>query len=374
MAGYSLLLHVKPDDYCVMKKVFAIILFALVAVNISFAQTHNKQMDNKQVSGRYGSNEGICLFEDGEFMLFGYATAVFGYYKINHNGISFYPDKPAPFEVYAGVNKSIGDSTKFNFVGFDGRSQTFISFNQERVYQVFNEDANCFDGPFVYQVPQKIKKFTLYGPTKRNADSKPVAFVHQSQGDFNDFIIFYNPVPVESEDFIGIFTQSEGWDVIKLSNYGGETGYSKIKQDEDEQKQWKEVLEMKSQYDQSKISSEEGIFANRHYKTFLRNVQDYNFDPISQLYTSKKAAEDEQYFLSNPFSDDRYLRKFSKQALHSTNSTIMAKDISPNPIFFTICADPERSYHYTGIPRQKETEGEKIMPTIAAPLPIKNNR
>ncbi|MEN5234041.1 hypothetical protein [Sphingobacterium faecium] len=35
----------------------------------------------KEVSGRYGSNEGICLFDDDRFLLYGYATAVFGFYK-----------------------------------------------------------------------------------------------------------------------------------------------------------------------------------------------------------------------------------------------------------------------------------------------------
>ncbi|KLT66795.1 hypothetical protein [Pedobacter sp. BMA] len=357
-----------------MKKIFALLLFALTVVEFSFAQSSNTEMDYKEVSGRYGSNEGICLFDDGEFMLYGYATAVFGHYSFNKNELNFYPDKPEVFEIYATVNKSIGDSTKINFVGFDGRSLTFIRFAEDGIHQVFNEDANCFDGPFVYQLPHRTKTVTLYGQAGRDVDSQKVAYTYQNRGGYNDFIVVYSPRQKENEDFNGIITKENNLAVIKLSNYGGGTGYFKNKSDEDEQKQWKEIMEMKEQYHQSKVATQNGILANKHYQTFLQNDGDYHFDQATYLYTSKTAAENEAYFLSNPFSDNRYLRKFQKQVLTKTDGTVAASNILPKPIFYTACEDPEKSYHYDGLPKPKGNEREKIIPTTAPPpLPIKNN-
>ncbi|WP_316797726.1 preprotein translocase subunit SecD [Pedobacter frigidisoli] len=357
-----------------MKKIFAFAFIALMAIKLSFAQSSNKEMDYKEVSGRYGSNEGICLFEDGEFMLYGYATAVFGRYSFNKNELNFYPDRSELFEVYATLNKSIGDSTKINFVGFDGRSPTFIRFAEHGIHQVFNEDANCFDGPFVYQLPHQATTITLYGQVNRDLDSHKVAYTYQNRDGYNDFILAYSPGQKENEDFNGIITKEGKLAVIKLSNYGGDTGYFKNKADEDEQKQWMEILEMKEQYHQSKIATQNGVLANKHYQTFLRNEGDYHFDQATYLYTSKTAPENDEYFLSSPFSDDRYLRRFQKQELTKTNGTVITSNILPKPVFYTVCEDPEKSYHYSGLPKPKENEREKMIPTTApAPLPIKNN-
>src|SRR5690606_28743770 len=115
----------------------------------------------RQISGRYGRNEGICVFEDGTFMLYGYATAVFGHFNFQNDRLLFYPDKPELFEVYGTLNKSLSDSTRINFVQFDGAERTFVKLGKESTRQVFNDGADCFDGPFVSVRPKALPAFSL---------------------------------------------------------------------------------------------------------------------------------------------------------------------------------------------------------------------
>ncbi len=86
----------------------------------------------KAVCGRYGSMDGICLFDDGRFMLYGYATAVFGHYTFEKDYVLFVPDKPERFGIYAWKNKSIGDSTRLYFWGFE-EGNTFVQFDKQAV-------------------------------------------------------------------------------------------------------------------------------------------------------------------------------------------------------------------------------------------------
>ncbi|WP_260264066.1 hypothetical protein [Elizabethkingia ursingii] len=65
-----------------MKYRIALIFTLLYTLNV-FAQENKKDPRYEQYSGGYGSNDGIYLFEDGRFILYGYATAVFGEYSID---------------------------------------------------------------------------------------------------------------------------------------------------------------------------------------------------------------------------------------------------------------------------------------------------
>ena len=60
-----------------MKKYLMLIL---LASGFIFAQKTTTDKRYKEVEGRYGGNDGICLFDDGKYMLYGYATAIFGTY------------------------------------------------------------------------------------------------------------------------------------------------------------------------------------------------------------------------------------------------------------------------------------------------------
>lgn len=349
-------------------------LFLLVLVFPAAAQNTRNNM-YKQYAGRYGSSEGICLFEDGRFMLYGYATAVFGKYVVEKDQLLFSPDQRPLFEVYATHNTSIGNSMRVNFAGFDGSHSSFVRFGKDSVHRVFNEDANCFDAPFVYELPAKVSEFTLGDAMEEQYWNKGAAsntWQYSNQEGYNDFIFAYNAPAREYQDFRGVITRSEDGEAIQLSNYGGEHGYFKNKQDEGELQQWKEILAMKKEAEEGVKKVANGVYANEHYHIFLRDLQHYTFNREANQYISKDAAANAAYFRDNQYNDDRYLRHYTK-LLPTTKNTkgFNVNEIAGTSIFFTVCGEgSEKSYHYKGIKRDPEANDDGPIPTTTAPVPI----
>ncbi|MCH5686926.1 hypothetical protein LWM68_23230 [Niabella sp. W65] len=189
-----------------------ITLFILVFMIASAAVAQNNASRYRQYAGRYGGNSGICLFEDGGFMLYGYATAVFGKYIFEKDYLSFFPDQPELFEVYAHYNKALGDSTRINFAGFQ-EGRTFIQFNKQKPQRVFNEDANCFDAPFVYQGVQPLTSFTLSFIKEsvwRDQGKGNPSWQYEVKSNYNDFIWIFNEPKREYENFSARLTAASG--------------------------------------------------------------------------------------------------------------------------------------------------------------------
>lgn len=324
----------------------------------------------KQASGRYGGNEGLCLFEDGTYLLYGYATAVFGTYSFEKDYLLFAPDKTELFEVYATQNKSIGTQAKINYIGFEGNGRCFLQLDKGAVRQVFNDDANCFDAPFVAAEKQSPASFVLSAALSDHRP--PVAanvYAYENTGLYNDFIFLYHAPRREYAPFSASLYQSgPGEILIKLSNYGGDKGYRKQNADEDEQKQWQEVLDMKEEYRVSKSAMENGILANEHYNIFMPDLKTYNFDKAQNLYTSKTAKDNEAYFQQNPYHDDRYLHRYVK-LLPKTKSkdTAVKAGKESKSIFFTLCED-DLSYRYEGL--EEHTESATEMPLLEPVPPV----
>lgn len=324
------------------------------------------------VSGRYGSSEGICLFEDSTFLLYGYATAIFGHYRIEGERLFFTPDKPALFDVYATHNKSIGGHTKINFMNFEGYGRTFLQLDRDSVRQVFNDGANCFDVPFVAEEDRIPQALVL---SAEESDYRPPiganAFHYENSALYNDIMIVYHPPKREYEPFSASFYRKGTEVALMLSNFATEKGYRKNEPDEDEQKQWREVLEMKTQYGAETEMKQEGVYANEHYNTFSVDMEAYDFDAAQNLYVSKNAADNEDYFKQNQYSDDRYLRRFVP-LLPKTKSKLDTVKMhkASTSIFYTVCGEgAENSYHYKALdtePEDNETPPEPIVPVPPA--------
>ncbi|WP_346320883.1 hypothetical protein [Chitinophaga sp. YIM B06452] len=330
----------------------------------------------KQVSGQYGGNEGICLFEDGKFMLYGYATAVFGHFNFENDLLRFYPDKPELFEVYGTQNKSLTGNTRINFARFDGAGKTFVKFGKGDTRQVFNDDANCFNGPFVYTLPEALPEFNLtaYLEAAGTGQEGYNTYEYLNDKGYNDLIFLYNKPHVVYNDFSALL-QPEGEErtVLKLSNYGAGKGFYKKRPDD---RQWREALEMKKSYEQSKSMSGEGVLANKHYNIFLREIKDYDYDPAKNLYVSKNTGGNEEYYQANPYNDDRFLRRYVKLQPGTKNKAGQpAKAVSGSTVFFTTCGEgSERSYRYEGLPKITDLNpGEVILPATAPPAPVPAN-
>ncbi len=354
-----------------MKKLFAGI-FLIFGIAVASAQPPlliSGKDPYKQVAGRYGANEGICLFEDSTFLLYGYATAIFGSYRFEEERLLFYPHKPERFEVYATQNKSIGKDVKINFVNFEGNGRTFFQPGADSVRQVFNDGANCFDAPFVVQERKIPAAFTLSAEMPDYEPSPGAnAYYYENTGLYNDFMIVYYPSKRIYEPFSASFYKEEGQVLLGLSDFVTAKGYYKNEADEDESKQWTEVLEMKAQYDAEREMIKEGAFANEHYNTFWPDIQAYDFDPVRNLYVSKAAAENEAYFQDDPYNDDRYLRRFVP-LLPKTKSKLNTSGLplANASIFYTLCdAGAENTYHYKALESRYENK-DTIQETIAAP-------
>lgn len=328
----------------------------------------------QQVSGRYGGNEGICLFEDSTFLLYGYATAIFGHYRFEQDRLLFTPDKPELFEVYATHNKNTGGHTRINFINFEGHGRTFLQLDRDSLMQVFNDGANCFDVPFVAEDSRIPVTFVL---SAEESDFQPPlvvnAYYYQNSGLYNDFMIVYHPPKREYEPFSASFYQ-EGTEVtLRLSNFATGKGYRKHEADENEQGQWQEILGMKVQYEVEKEMKQKAVYANEHYNTFSTDMEAYDFDAARNLYARKTAAENEAYFKQDPYNDDRYLRRFVPLQ-PKTKSKLDTDQVhkAHASIFYTVCGEgAENSYHYQALDTEDEendTSRGRAVPVPTEPV------
>jgi hypothetical protein len=327
----------------------------------------------KKYAGRYGSTSGISLFADGTYLLYGYATAVFGTYKIEKDRLLFTADGQDLFEVFASRNPSIGDSTRIDFKGFDRGSRTFVELDGFGFKPVFNENANCFGAPFVHQQAGVMNSFTLAAiPSELNQGNARgnTAWKYENVDGYNDFIFVYNRAERASEDFVAIIEKMEDGDVIKLSNYGGDGGFLKVL-DEEEQGQWKEMLEWKKQYDEEKKLVQNEVFANQHYRMFpMPETSQYNFDKQLNVYKAINASQLAEDYKRDQYNDPRFIRKYKRVTVQSKREfNPKASEQTNKSIFFTVCgAGSENSYRYKGYVAYEDPD--RSAPVIVKPVEI----
>ena len=267
-------LYIALIDLLLMKQV-GLILLCYLSMHSSFAQ---QRTNEKQYVGRYGYNDGVCLFEDGQFLLYGYATAVFGRYTINDDKIQFYPDRRDLFEVYGTQNPQIeGEQSRYQFMGFE-EGDTFAQFDQDSIRRVFNVDANCFNYPYSMERTQLAEYIFLMDQTEDASTFKTFHFANIAA--YNDFILVYNKIGEQHQDFVG---RLEG-NILKLSNYGGEDGYKKREEDTE----WDEILQWKAQYEELMAYQEHAYRDNQtqieYHKVPLQKSGDH---PLASLLLAK---------------------------------------------------------------------------------------
>lgn len=351
-------------------KLFISILACLTIMKTSFAQDLPIDDRYKKYAGRYGDNSGVVLFEDGSYLMYGYATGVFGIYKFGKDRLLFYPDKLELFEVYACQNPDLRDSIRVNFVGFERGSKTFVQFDQDRMQRIFNENANCFGAPFVYQKNGKTTDFTLSSLSDETSipmGADNTSWRYKNDTGYNDFMFIYYAPKREYEDFAALISPTPKGDVIRLSNYGGDRGYLKQDLNDADQREQQEILEWKKQYDVSKKAKQNQVYANKHYYIFPEpDASKYIYDAAANLYTDHNILDNAYNSEQNQYSDPRYLRKYIKLKPENKDKfTLNPNSLSAKSIFFTVCGEgSEHSYHYKGFKKEEHKQGgEKLQTT-----------
>lgn len=314
-------------------------IFVLIAAPSLAQQVNESAVADRQKtsSGKYGGSSGICLFEDGRFMLYGYATIVFGSYVFEKDHLLFHPDHLDTFQLFGSLNPALGDSVQMNFVGFE-QGETLIQLNKDSIHRVFNADANCFDFPYIYRNAFAVTSLDLLAKKDQIKEAGTFQkFAYQHDGKCNDFLLIYNKPQRAREDFSGNLHKEGAHGVIKLSNYGGEKGFLRNNA-HDDQDNWNEILNLKKAYEASAGTQQKELFCNARYQTFDPDLQDYTFDTKTNQYISKVAKENEGYFADNPYQDNRYLRKYIKQVLVARPDTAFdTGQVAVSSLFFARC-------------------------------------
>lgn len=348
-----------------MKKYLILMMFAST---ILFGQ-HNSDKRYKEIAGRYGGNDGICLFEDGKYMLYGYATAIFGTYNFEKDYINFYPDQQELFMIFGSQNPTINNSARLYFSGFE-RDESFVQFDNEKKQPVFNEDANCFASPYVYETKTKPSQIILSGLIDN--------IWHQSKFDipknYNDLVIVHNKPSRYQENFTGMVKSEGKSKILNISMF--DRDFKKNNEDNTDSN-WKEILAMKNEYYQSEDNIKTGVFFNKHYQNFPAPENSaYTFDKKTNQFISKNAKDNEAYFRNDQYNDNRYLRKYLKvEGQTNVDKTFNKNSISTKSLFFTTCGEgSEKSYKYSGfIEYENKSEPEQRQPvkTLAPVAPAK---
>ncbi|PVH23951.1 hypothetical protein DC487_15990 [Sphingobacterium corticibacter] len=328
--------------------------------------------NNQDIAGQYGSSDGVLLFENGRFALYGYATFVLGSYAITKNGIDFTPDVPPLFAVYGFHNPALGDGVQMMFQGFE-EGGTYVMFDDEKPQPIFNQDANCFDWPFVYHRENKPHSITF----NLNKDEYDDAFGDLTidnhwqfaNDQYNDFIFVFNKPTRYYLPFKGLLQETtEEVKFLQVSaNFGDRLLPFTPKEEVNE---WAEIVQMENRSDIS-AQDQEAVYANERYNMVGLESENYAWDENSNLLVDTLNTEEESEFRATTYHDTRFLKKYvSIKATRKTNLDISSLQPSTNSIFFTSCEESEKSYKnpYNQVEAEENTQLDTIPPI---PVPDK---
>lgn len=319
----------------------------------------SKGLFAQQYAGMYGSNlEGICLFENGRYVLYGYATMVPGNYHVEKDRIRFEPDNASTtFGVFACENKSLGDSVRMCFKGFE-RGETFVQLGDKKMQRVFNEGANCFGSPFVYEstvAPTRIALSYQYDGEEVKITNNTEVYTPEKK--YNDFVLLYNKPDRYHAPFLGMVTKEEGETVLRVSLTS--RLWPRVPDNKD-------MEELKAAFG-GKPQELNELYANRHYKLLEEIEKDeYAYDAVSQQYLTPGTQWNK---VVTDYNDVSALRKYVRiLPVEKENKQLNEKGLSS--IFYTDCGDPEKSYRYKPLEKPAAPH-DGPLPTTAVPREIK---
>ena len=357
-------------------KYYFLFFTMMIATNL-FSQNNNAM--DKPFSGRFqSSSSGIFIYDDGTFLLFGYATLVLGKYEIKDQTIFFTPDiDKQPFTVLGRNNTLLKNETSLTFGGsFFSSGPTYIKIDDQPVQPIFTATNGSISPTYKTTIspgPKSIKLLqNSYGSYYTNNTS-----TFELPAEFNDYLIFYNPTISEQKTFNGVVEQKEGNSYLNCT-WGT---FQKVVGKGDEE--WekfvtnfrKNVLRTENEtnfYFNDQLKSAKGF--NQLSEEFsIFDISQYTLDQASNKYilsSDYTKGNDYSNALVADYHDESIILKYQEVAPTATSLTDFEDlKITASPLFSA--AQMEYKYEKPELSKDKKLETTAPVKIMAIPVPPK---
>lgn len=264
----------------------------MILTNTLFAQREN--LMSKTTSGRYslGSNEGIYIYDDGTFALFGYATLVWGNYVITNNQINFTPTIPKQaFTILGRKNTSIKKGIRLTFESdFINDGPTYIKFDNDSLIPISSDNFSGGDSHYTTTLDYYPTTITLV----QNRHSNFYQYntnIFNLNNNYNEYLLFYHKTITEQEPFSASLLTEKG--VMILKSHWGKF----IKQINGKNKEWESFL----------INCKKQQELNKNTDVFYFNDQHKSANGFNQLSEEFSIFDINNYVLDD--ASNKFIRK-----------------------------------------------------------------
>ncbi|SEO85663.1 hypothetical protein SAMN05444671_1216 [Flavobacterium sp. CF108] len=271
-----------------MKKYFLIIL--IILTNTVFAQ---QNLMSKITSGRYThSSGGIYIYDDGTFVLFGYATLVLGNYTIKNNQINFTPTIPKQaFTVLGRRNMHIKKGIQLTFNSdFINDGPTYIKFDNDSLIPIACDN---FSGGDAYYTAN-LDYYPITISLVQNRSSNLYQFntnIFNLDSNYNEYLLFYQKTIIEQKPFSASLVTEKG-EMILESHWG-----KFVKQINERDEEWEKFL----------INFKKQQELNKNTAVFYFNDQFKSANGFNQLSEEFSIFDINNYVLDD--ASNKFIRK-----------------------------------------------------------------
>ncbi len=325
-----------------MKANFLVVF--LLCCNASYAQQTSSM--KKETSGRYlnGSTEGIYVYDDGSFALFGYATLLLGSYTIEADRIHFTPRIPKqPFYVLGRKDMALKMGTRLWFTAeffYDG--PTFIQVNTDSVQPLFNTAFNSGESDYVIQLDEQPATITL----AHNRSEQLHTFNanrFRLDSSMNDYLLFYTKTVREQAPFTVFLNIENGTRSFEYSSGLFTKEVNKVDEE------WERFIDNCKQqqgetdkgttfYFNDQLKSATG-FNYSTEKPSVFDIDNYVLDTASNKWVVKSSYKKGENYLNEKvkdYHDETYILAYKKLPLKDEmNIDFRSTTISSLPLFLT---------------------------------------
>lgn len=272
-----------------MNRFFQTLLLVVTCINFTFGQ----MADQSKITGVYyfssGNPEGgtsLIVFPENTFVIAYFGNMISGSWELKGQVVYFHPNiEKAPFVLYARKNDTL-KNTRVLFKGFDRGNPAYInsSPSEKGMQPVFNEDANCFSPPYVYESKEKLINLSAALADNYIPDGEFELITFDTLGVFNDFILYKN----SKQDNIKDFTVQIQNDSLEFSFFDKKVSKRDLSTLNDEESRYlKDFVKLKPYEDVVFVNSE-GYVTESMVKFFLDK---FTYDKLEDVYIINEEAE-----------------------------------------------------------------------------------